>query len=262
MRLLYPSDPFDKKRPDEQYADEFDAAVAAGLHTALFSFEDFEAGIFKASPPITAGDAVLYRGWMLTPDAYATLVRHLRDKGAVAVTTLAQYRHCHHLPEWYPLLAAHTSETVVLDSDADFSQALAGLQWPGYFIKDYVKSLNTGAGSLVDKPEDIAPLIEVMRQYRGQIEGGICVRRREDYREETERRYFVVNGQAYGADGGVPALVSECSRMIDSPFFSVDVVLRSDGVLRIVELGDGQVSDRKEWAAERFVSVLGKAGLV
>ncbi|MCU1724042.1 hypothetical protein [Pseudomonas sp. 5P_5.1_Bac1] len=58
MRLLYPSDPFDKKRPDEQYAGEFEAAVAAGLSTALFSFEDFESGIFKTSPPLTPGDAV------------------------------------------------------------------------------------------------------------------------------------------------------------------------------------------------------------
>jgi len=201
---------------------------------------------------------MLSRGWMLTPDAYATLVRHLRDKGAVELTTPEQYRRCHHLPEWYPLLVANTSETVVLAADADFSQALAGLQWPGYFIEDYVKSLNTGVGSLVDNPEDIAPLIAVMRQYRGQIEGGICVRRREDYREETERRYFVVKGEPYSADGEVPALVSECARLIDSPFFSVDVVLRSDGVLRIVELGDGQVSDRKEWSVEGFVWVLGK----
>lgn len=72
----------------------------------------------------------------------------------------------------------------------------------------------------------------------------------------------MVKGEPYSADGEVPALVSECARVIDSPFFSVDVVLRSDGVLRIVELGDGQVSDLKEWAVERFVCVLGKARLV
>src|SRR3546814_2317119 len=100
------------------------------------------------------------------------------------------------LPEWYPLLAVCTSETVVLASDANFIQALEGLQWPGYFIKDYVKSLRTGNGSLVDTPESIAPLVELMRQYRGQIEGGICVRRREEYLEETERRYFEI-GRAH-----------------------------------------------------------------
>ena len=260
MHLLFPSDPFNKKRPDEQYAEEYDLVVAAGLQVALFSFEDFETGVFKTSVPFTPGACVLYRGWMLTPDAYAALIVHLHDNGAVEFTNAIQYRHCHHLPEWYPLLIAHTSETVVLDCNANFKQALDGLHWPGYFIKDYVKSLNTGAGSLVETPECIGPLVEAMRQYRGQIEGGICVRRREQYLEETERRYFVLLGQAYGATDEVPALVTECARLIDSPFFSIDVVLRSDGKLRVVELGDDQVSDRKEWAAERFAWMLSRAG--
>ncbi|SCY22814.1 MULTISPECIES: ATP-grasp domain-containing protein [unclassified Pseudomonas] len=258
MHLLYPSDPFDKKRPDEQYAEEYEAVMTAGLRTVLFSFEDFEAGLFKTSAPLTPGKSILYRGWMLTPDAYAALVNQLREKGVTEVTNATQYQHCHHLPQWYPLLAACTSETVVLDSDANFAQALEGLQWPGYFIKDYVKSLNTGGGSLVDSPEDIAPLVEEMRQYRGQIEGGICVRRREEYLEETERRYFVLHGRAYGVTDEIPELVTECARLIDSPFFSVDVVLRSDGVLRVVELGDGQVSDRKEWPAARFAWMLSR----
>lgn len=260
MRLLYPSAPFDKKRPDEQYLEEYNTVVAAGLQAGLFSFEDFEAGTFKASVPFEPGDTVLYRGWMLTVDAYAALVKHLRDQGATAGTSPTQYRHCHHLPEWYPLLAACTSETVVLPSDANFDQALDGLQWPGYFIKDYVKSLNTGGGSLVETPAGIAPLVERMRKYRGQIEGGICVRQREQYLEETERRYFVLHGQAYGVTSEVPELVTECARLIDSPFFSVDVVFRSDGVLRVVELGDGQVSDRKEWPAERFAWMLSHTG--
>lgn len=258
MHLLYPSDPFDKKRPDEHYAEEFDAVVAAGLQAVLFSFEDFETGLFRTSAPVSPGDAVLYRGWMLTPDAYAALVAHLRDKGAVEFTNATQYRHCHHLPEWYPLLVYCTSETVVLPCDANFRQALEGLHWPGYFIKDYVKSLNTGGGSLVDAPECIGPVVEAMRRYRGQIEGGICVRRREEYLEDTERRYFVLLGQTYGINGEVPDLVNECARLIHSPFFSIDVALRSDGVLRVIELGDGQVSDRKEWPAEHFAVMLSR----
>lgn len=259
MRLLYPSDPFDKKRPDEQYAEEHDAMVAAGLLASLFSFEDFEAGTFRPSPALESGEPVLYRGWMLTLDAYAQLVEQLLEKGGVMITSPTQYRHCHYLPEWYPTLAVHTSETRVLASDADFVQVLQGLDWPGYFIKDYVKSLNTGSGSLVDTTEQIAPLVDRMRQYRGQVEGGICVRCREEYLEETERRYFVLHGVAHGVEGEVPELVNDCARVIDSPFFSVDVVLRSDGVLRLVELGDGQVSDRKEWSAERFAWLLSSA---
>ncbi|MCE4057248.1 ATP-grasp domain-containing protein [Pseudomonas sp. Au-Pse12] len=259
MHLLYPSDPFDPKRPDEQYLDEYQAVLAAGLSASLFCFEDFESGRFRPRPAIAPATPVLYRGWMLTPEGYGSLVEQLQQLGAVAFTSVAAYQHCHHLPQWYPQLARYTCETRVLDADADFTQALADLDWPGYFIKDYVKSLNTGSGSLVDCAEDIAPLIERMRQYRGQVEGGICVRRREEYLEDTERRYFVLNGQAYGASAEVPALVHECAALIDSRFFSVDVVLRADGVLRLVEVGDGQVSDRKEWSAQQFAAMLGAA---
>ncbi|WP_426193825.1 ATP-grasp domain-containing protein [Pseudomonas sp. NFXW11] len=196
---------------------------------------------------------------MLTPERYASLLEHLQAKGALPITTAAQYQHCHHLPQWYPLLARYTCETRVLAADSDFVQALADLDWPGYFIKDYVKSLNTGSGSLVQRPEEIAPLVERMRQYRGQIEGGICVRRGEHYLEDSERRYFVLEGRAYAANGEVPALVEECAALIDSPFFSVDVVQRDDGALRLVELGDGQVSDRKEWTAQGFADLLASA---
>lgn len=256
MRLLYPCEPFNLKQPDEQYAEEYNAALAAGLDTLLFSFEALQAGLLETSRALNPGDCMLYRGWMLTPEAYAVLVDLLHGCTAVALTSPEQYRQCHHLPQWYPLLAAHTSETVILPDDADFEQAFAGLQWPGYFIKDYVKSLSTGNGSLVDSPREIAPLVAQMRQYRGQVEGGICVRRRESYLEETERRYFVLDGCAHGADGKVPELVRECAKRIDSPFFSVDTVMRADGVLRLVELGDGQVSDLKEWPTKRFVGLL------
>lgn len=39
---------------------------------------------------------------------------------------------------------------------------------------------------------------------------------------------------------------------IDAPFYSVDVIQRGDGVWRVVELGDGQVSDLKEWTAPQL----------
>ena len=40
-----------------------------------------------------------------------------------------------------------------------------------------------------------------------------------------------------------------------SRFFSVDVAKRDDGVLRVVEVGDGQVSDLVGWSVERFVEM-------
>jgi hypothetical protein len=47
----------------------------------------------------------------------------------------------------------------------------------------------------------------------------------------------------------------ECARRIGSAFFSVDVAMRADAVLRVVEIGDGQVSDLVGWDATRFAEL-------
>ena len=47
----------------------------------------------------------------------------------------------------------------------------------------------------------------------------------------------------------IPDLVRTCAERIPSKFFSVDIVRRRDGELRVVEVGDGQVSDLVGWSA-------------
>jgi hypothetical protein len=92
--------------------------------------------------------------------------------------------------------------------------------------------------------------------HRGEIEGGICARRNEDFAADTEDRYFVYQGRAFARTGSVPEVVEIAARKIQSQFFTVDTVQRRDGVTRIVELGDGQVSDRKQWSAEQLLKIL------
>ena len=43
---------------------------------------------------------------------------------------------------------------------------------------------------------------------------------------------------------------------IDSPFYSVDMATRDDGQRRVVEVGDGQVSDLVGWTPEEFARAL------
>jgi len=100
----------------------------------------------------------------------------------------------------------------------DFASALRDSDWPGYFVKDYVKSSSTGAGSLVQTPEEIARVVSQLKKYRGEVEGGVCVRRREDYVPGSERRYFVAGGRACSFSGDVPAAVGACAPLIPSPF--------------------------------------------
>lgn len=257
VQLLFACDPFKPRLADEAYAEEYAAALAAGFACSLFSFEDFEAGHFKAQPALAAGVDVLYRGWMLAPDAYARLHSAVAGHGCAMTTGPAQYRHCHYLPEWYALCEEFTPETVVVARDADFIAAVDGKLWPAYFVKDYVKSLTTQRGSVAATPQDIAEVVGLIERYRGVVEGGVCIRKFELLQADSEERYFVLRAQAFGRDGSVPAMVQQIAGRIDSPFFSVDVVTSSEGELRLIELGDGQVSDRKQWPVERFMAMLG-----
>lgn len=255
MRILYPDDPLDQHAPDGLFLAECEAARTYGYDVSLFSFEDFERGRFNLKPRPMAEEAVLYRGWMLNLDGYARLIQALTELSLRAIVSRDAYRSAHHLPSWYPLVKECTAETLVLEESSDFVAALRGTDWPGYFVKDFVKSLSTGAGSLVRTPQEIGRVVAQLKKYRGEIEGGVCVRWAEEYVPGSERRYFVVSGQAFSSEGDVPAVVARCATLIPSPFFSVDVAKRMDGVLRIIEIGDGQVSDRKEWQAEQVVQL-------
>lgn len=256
MHLLYPSDPFNKTSVDEAYAEEFTAASAASLPCSLFSFEDFEDGRFRARPAFSAGVDVVYRGWMMTPDAYSRLADSVTVSGGQMKTSVSGYRHCHYLPEWYPLCVAWTPETVIADKGADFVKLMDGKQWPAYFVKDYVKSLTTQRGSVAKTAEGIAEVVALIEQYRGSVEGGVCIRKFEELLPETEERYFVLDRKAFSRDGNVPSLVHELAALIPSPFFSVDTVISKSGQLRLIELGDGQVSDRKKWSPGQFAAML------
>lgn len=256
MYLLYPSDPFNKSAVDEEYAEEFAAVVKAGLAYSLFSFEDFESDRFRARPVLPASVEVLYRGWMMTPESYARLAEGVAASGAQMKTSAEEYRRCHYLPEWYPVCEAWTPETIVAERSADFVSLVSGKNWPAYFVKDYVKSLTTQRGSVAQTPEGIAEVVSLIEQYRGSVEGGICIRKFEELRPETEERYFVLNRKAFSRDGNVPVLVAEVAERVSSPFFSVDTVLDASGQLRLIELGDGQVSDRKKWTPAQFAAML------
>lgn len=150
-----------------------------------------------------------------------------------------------------------TPETVILRLDSDWQAELLKLGWQRFFVKDYVKSLKTSVGSIIERPEDILIVTAEMEKYRGTIEGGLCIRRVEDFLPNTELRYFVISGKPHAADSAaiVPSIVQDCASRIDSKFYSIDVIQRSDGKLRIVEIGDGQVSDLVGWSVSRFVEI-------
>lgn len=257
MRFVYPQSFLEPRLPDEMFQDEANALSQAGFSVSLIDSEKLTTGRTAIKPLADSGVTTVYRGWMLNAAEYENYILSVTATGGLPITSTEQYLATHHLPNWQKIIADFTPETVVLPLDSDWTGELIKLGWSRFFIKDYVKSLKTSIGSIIERPEDIHAVVAEMQKYRGTIEGGLCVRRVEDFLPDTEQRFFVLNGKAYAADAQaeIPAIVSECANRIGSNFFSVDMVLRTDGKQRIVEIGDGQVSDLVGWSIKRFVEI-------
>jgi len=258
VHFLYPSDPLRTKKCDDFYAAEHAAVQAVGFETSIFPFEDFQSGAFRPIPLVPANATIIYRGWMLSSAEYEALASAITQAGARPLTDIKTYLSTHYLPNWHSLIAEFTPETRIFPSDTELGTALRSLGWKEYFIKDYVKSLKTSIGSRISNPEQAATVAAEMQQSRGRIEGGFCVRQVEEFLPKTEKRFFVVDSIPCSIDDDVPGIVLECARRIQSRFFSVDVIQRADGKLRIVEIGDGQVSDITGWTPECFAKSLAK----
>lgn len=255
MHFLFPKDPRGRNAPEDLFEEQAVALAAAGFAYSLLSDGMLRNG--RGLEGIPPAATVVYRGWMLNAEEYGRLAGAIEGAGGIPLTSPREYLLAHHLPNWYPLIPDLTPETRVYSADADLVRELGSLGWDGFFVKDYVKSLKTSVGSLIRDPAQIDLVVAEMKAYRGEIEGGICVRRVEDFVAGTERRHFVIKGRPYTADPSepIPDAVRTCAERIPSPFFSVDVVQRSDGVSRVVEVGDGQVSDLVGWSEERFAGL-------
>jgi ATP-grasp domain, R2K clade family 3 len=243
------------------FADQWASLTETRFSASLCS-DEVLAGT-KPLRNVPPGSQVVYRGWMLKSEEYAALVRAVEQAGAMVFTSTREYLAAHHLPNWYPLLSDLTPQTRIYPADADLVAELRALRWEAYFLKDFVKSLKTARGSVVKEPEDAPAVVAEMREYRGEIEGGICVRQVEDFLSESEQRYFVLNGLSYAATAGaqIPEIVRRCAERVPSKFFSVDVVQRRDREPRVVEVGDGQVSDLVGWSPAAFAAMWVRGGL-
>jgi hypothetical protein len=257
LQFLVPADPLEARRPDPYFVAQVDALRHAGHRVGVVP----DAVIDGQAPlsGVPSGAVVLYRGWMLNPAGYGNFGHAIRVAGAVPYISRAQYLATHHLPGWYPLIKDLTPETHVFSRDVDLEAELRALAWPEFFVKDYVKSLKTGLGSFLNDPAHIQALLEQMESFRGEIEGGICVRRVDPVVPDSERRDLVVAGVPNAAEANepIPEVGHPCVKRLGSPFYSVDVALREDGVERVVEVGDGQVSDLVgAWTPRRLVEIL------
>lgn len=249
--FVYPCDCMKRWKVDEMWALEADAFRGAGYPVFLVNVDELgQAPVLRPAPP--EGLALVYRGWMLDAAAYAALEEAAGGKLWVG---REEYLASHHLPNWIGEIGDLTFETAVA-TEAEAPEVFVRLGWGKAFVKDYVKSLKTGKGSVVDSPQDLVRAISDMKAYRGFVEGGIVLRR--VCAVESETRFFVVDGEVYAPPGACKeslGLAREAASRRKSKFFSVDVARAEGGKLVVVEVGDGQVSDAVGWSAESFAGI-------
>jgi hypothetical protein len=263
MLLLVPSDPLRPRRPDPHFAPEAAAAPGLGFDVAVVDHDALTRpdGAAEAVRRVPGGATAIYRGWMLRPERYAAFAAALADRDVTLRTTPAAYRAAHELPGWYGAFRAHTPESVWTQSASldELAALAAGLGTGAAVLRDHVKSAKHdwhGAAFIPDVTDEAAVRRVAARflELRGEdLAGGLVLRRFEPFTGAEARTWWVDGACALvTAHPDTPGEVPEAGpgafaravRALGARFVTVDLALRADGVWRVVEAGDGQVSDR------------------
>ena len=295
MLFVLCRDPLEPGRPDRSFQFEVAEIERLGLayilvdHDALVRGDDV-AQVIRRIPEQTEPVTAMYRGWMMTPNQYRQLYDALASRNIRLVNDPDQYRHCHYLPESYPIIERLTPRSVWLTGDLSINRIMEVLTPFGdrpVIIKDFVKSRKhewAGACFIPSAADRVAVERVVSRflELQGDdLNEGLVFREFVEFRPvgvhpksgmplTEEYRIFWLDARPmfwspYWEDGdyagtGPPLdLFAETAAAVRSRFFSMDVARRIDGAWLIVELGDGQVSGLpRESDARSFYEALSR----
>ncbi|MCM6778369.1 ATP-grasp domain-containing protein [Nocardia sp. CDC159] len=268
--LLSCADPLQPRRTDPHFAPETAAAQRLGATIGLIDHDLLLTGDAAAAVrnvPRDLGPA-WYRGWMIPSRAYAALAEALAARGTPLLTHATAYRTAHELPGWYETFAAVTPASRWLPTPpghipdpATLATLAAPLgNGPG-IVKDYVKSAKHAWETACYIPDlaDTTHLHRVVTAFLAEqgdhLAGGIVLRSYEPFgaTRAAEARVWWLDGAPVlvtahpdtPTECPAPPLDAVAERVVelDTRFLTTDLALRADGVWRVVEVGDGQVSD-------------------
>lgn len=280
MKILFCADPLHPTQPDAMYAAEVAAAEAAGLSYHLINFERLvqekrPLAAVADVPSDGAPDSAIFRGWIMRPENYEALYEALQHKGLTLINSPAAYKHCHYLPENYPLIEPYTAKSVWLPYDAttSFSTIMAQIAPFGnvpLVLKDYVKSRKDEwrEACYIPSATSRAEVERVVLNFLGlqgaELNEGLVFReflpfrRAAGSRDEhmppiAEYRCFIKEGTIlatvpqwdateYEAIHPLSEPLAALIPQIQSQFFTMDIAQHENGQWFIVELGDGQVA--------------------
>lgn len=278
--FLFCADPLSPRRVDPHFGTQAQAVRERSGRLALIDHDELTAGrVGEAVARVPKGfGPVWYRGWMVTARQYAVLEEALHARGCRLLTTAHGYRRAHEMPGWLHSFRDLTPRTVVVPMTAGESaprgerlaELTGGLGEGGFIVKDYVKSrkhewLEACYAPDLDALERVAA--RFVESQGADLAGGLVIRRFEEF-AGAQLRVWWVDGEPVFAgphpddpdDIAAPPDdlrdVRGAVQDLAERFVTTDLVRRSDGVWRVIEAGDGQVSD---WPSGADPGVLAEA---
>jgi hypothetical protein len=269
-RILFPSEPFERKVVDSAYSDEYGACKIMGIKTHLFDYEELVENDKLVSDIFFDDKATLiYRGWMLKPEQYSKLYNKILHKTNGYVTLLNspnEYQNCHCFPFVYKDIKDYTPRIVVLDKWDNVMELFSILPLLNYdfFLKDYVKSIKTNLGvEKISRKITTNALFQKVQEFvveRGNLfTGGIVFKEFVDLKKvdgiTNEWRAFFLYGNLVDLSNNSEKIIpNQChppfefvnriGRLLDnkSHFFTIDFALTENNNWIVIETGDGGVS--------------------
>ncbi|MEW2352738.1 ATP-grasp domain-containing protein [Spirillospora sp. NPDC029432] len=266
LTVIFCVDPLRPRRVDPHFAREAAAVRDHYGEIALIDHDALRHGDAEAAVRAVPRDLgpVWYRGWMLTSDEYAAMARLLKARGAFLLTHPEDYRRAHELPGWHDTFAGLTPQSVWRplapgEDPGDLGELVRPLRGGPAIVKDYVKSRKHEWDEACYVPDVknlsslrgiVAKMLALQEDF---LAGGLVVREYEPYDEYGEARVWWVDGEPalVGPHPDSPDLepdpvldaVAPAVRTLGCRFITTDLACREDGAWRVVEVGDGQVSD-------------------
>ncbi|MQY02790.1 ATP-grasp domain-containing protein [Actinomadura macrotermitis] len=266
LTVLFCVDPLHPRRVDPHFSREAGAVRDHYGEIALIDHDALRRGDAESAVRAVPRDlgAAWYRGWMVTSGEYAALAKALKRRGTVLLTHPDDYRRAHELPGWHDTFAGLTPHSVWRPLEpgqdpGDLGELVRPLRDGPGVVKDYVKSRKHewDEACFVPDVKDPGRLRAVVAAMIGLqdsfLAGGVVVREFEHYDGAGEARVWWVDGEPalVGPHPDTPGArpepaleeVAPAVRSLGCRFITTDLARRADGAWRVVEVGDGQVSE-------------------
>lgn len=273
LPVLFCCDPLNPRRVDPHFAIEAKAVRELGGQTVVIDHDALVAGDAHQAVTRVPGDLgpVWYRGWMIPTPRYAELAVALAQRGTTLITTADRYQAAHELPGWYevfddadltPRSAWTPSPPNVVPAEDELAALAARLGAGPGIVKDFVKSRKHEWDTACFVPDladtqslrrIVAKFVELQGDF---LAGGIVLRRFETLVGDgrpAEARVWWLDGQPIliGPHPDTADLTPDAKvdplwlpvRRLSCRFITSDLAIDAHGNWRVIEVGDGQVSD-------------------